>query len=445
MDFPSNKKFIVVLLGASGSGKTFYGSEQNKRFTEPLFTFVTKHEDLARCNVMYFSISKELRNQNMVLILDSAKDLEDAEFIDFEAMKNDLEVRYAILFDVSYETIEKNWATRNDDRDDFRGPAQIYLRSWYVKANDILNYYKRSQRLLSVNDYIIQRSWFLYNQLNTLSPKPDCPNNLHAALIHSSKLKDIFYNLNNVLQVHQFQFTQPVSFVNNSRDLAWVTKLGQYYVTPKTNGVRCLMLKIACGCYMITRKNEIYPCSIVNSQLPLNTVLDGTLLPSEKISDIYSKKSLPLKENVFLAFDILAKSDEVLWKWPFSVRQDNLIQLPLSDDIDIVMFDAQNFGETSHILSLKSEVMSVHCAIKRHYLSTPREILNCLETLSNLPYLSDGMIFTPDTPYMFGFDFMLFKWQFEESIHCDILLNDLKNGKRECTVEFSENVKNGDL
>ena len=67
------------------------------------------------------------------------KDLEDAEFIDFEAMKNDLEVTYAILLDVSYETIEKNWATRNDDRDDFRGPAQSYLRTWYVKANDILN------------------------------------------------------------------------------------------------------------------------------------------------------------------------------------------------------------------------------------------------------------------------------------------------------------------
>ncbi|XP_028392639.1 uncharacterized protein LOC114517180 [Dendronephthya gigantea] len=67
------------------------------------------------------------------------------------------------------------------------------------------------------------------------------------------------------------------------------------------------------------------------------------------------------------------------------------------------------------------KMLTVHCAIKGHRPSTPDDIQRCLQ--SAFPYPFDGLIFTPDKAYIFGRDPLMFKWQNEDDLHCDLQLN----------------------
>ncbi len=492
------QKYIFVLLGPSGSGKTTYGQRQilgpsgsGKTTYGQRQSWQPKRRDGRKNEVMFLSTGLELRKQNImsvwqevdmtaikdvchklidqtfenfntsethqILILDCVKDLEDAEYIAAEAKKYDLEITGALWFDISPNELQQNWMERGDDRDIFRGSARAYLRNWNIKSNDLLNYYKKSQRLYNVfksssNYKDVGLYSYYHSLLNILEPPSNgtfvhyhCPNNVRVLLSDSAKIKNILAELYSILKVNTLHFTLPASFVHCYRDVTWVTKPVTYHVTVKADGVRCLLLKILDGTYLITRKNEIYPCCIADDHLPDNTVLDGELLPSTSISEIHPKTSILLKRSVFLVFDVLAISGEVLWKWPFTIRQENLRNLPISRDIPSVMKQASADNtstanqKSQSVLPEESNLneLVVNCVVKEHKPSSPNQVLKFLRTLSHLPYPCDGLVFTPNTAYVFGPDSLLFKWQSEDSVHCDILIKDLESGKRECAVDLA--------
>mgnify|MGYP002803881544 CR=1 FL=1 len=466
---PMKEKYIHVLIGPSGSGKTTYGQNRINKFA-------------SKNKVMFLSTGLELRKENVIsawqepnmtaikdfchslinetfanfkssetheiLILDCVKDLEDAEYVATEATKHGLQVTRALLFDdIGPEELDSNWRTRGQDKDLFRGSAHAYLQKWNMKSNSLINFYKKSNILSSKsinNTHVDKFKGLGYLKRSRqdfatecLIPILPCPNNLSVVLTSSIMIKEIFDELSLILKVSQLKFTLPASFVHCRRDVTWVANPSRYYVTPKADGVRCILTKIQKGTFLITRKNEIYPCRIADDKLPVNTVLDGELLPSTSISDIHTKVSKFLCTSVFLVFDALAISGDILWMWPFTVRQESLQKLSLSKDITAVMEQVCTDSKLQSVYEENSpKKLLVNCVLKEHTPSVPDDVLKFLGAVSQHSYPCDGLIFTPNTAYVFGPDPLLFKWQSEDSIHCDILLDDLKFGKRECAADL---------
>ena len=466
---PIKEKYIHVLLGPSGSGKTTYAQNKINKFS-------------SRNKVMVLSTGLELRKENFIstwqepnmtvikdfchslinktfanfkssktheiLILDCVKDLEDAEYVAAEATRHGLQVTRALLFDdIGPEELESNWRTRGEDRDLFRGSAHAYLPKWNMKSNDLINFYRKSNILSSksVNKTHVgkfKRFGYLTRSRQDFAtesfPILPCPNNLFVVLTSSVMIKEISAKLCSILKVSQLKFTLPASFVHCHRDVAWVANPSRYYVTPKADGVRCILMKIQNGTFLITRKNEIYPCCIGDDELPDNTVLDGELLPSTSISDIHPKVSKRLYTSVFLVFDALAISGDILWMWPFAVRHESLLKLSLCKDISAVVEQACTDSKLQSVCVEENNLsrLMVNCVVKEHKPSVPDEVLKFLGAVSQHSYPCDGLIFTPNTAYVFGPNPLLFKWQSEDSIHCDILLDDLKFGKRECAADL---------
>ena len=433
-------KSIVVLLGPSGSGKTTFGQTYSSTSGSTFFSTGDKlreenyispwHEpDIANikeyCHELIAKTFLEFQaSESDMLILDCVKDLEDAELVAAQAENHGLRISRALLFDVNEKQLGLQWQQRARNTDMLRlihGSVNEYLYRWKTRANDVINYYTNLQVLskLPAPSYILQS---LHDSLTC-----SLPNNLQFMLLNSEQIKNVFMSLNSLLNILQFQFSLPTSFVHSYRDVKWVANPTRYYVTAKADGVRCLLLKISSGTYLITRKHEIYPCHIADDLLPENTVLDGELLPSTSMSDIYPKmNTLQLKTSVFLAFDALAVSGEILWKWPFRLRLESLGRLPLRRDVVAVIKQASTNDQFSatHGSSPNKQTLTVYCTMKGHRQSTTEDTLRCLDV--EFPYSCDGLIFTPDTAYVLGPDPLMFKWQSEDDVHCDIRLNYLE-------------------
>ena len=435
------RKNIILLLGPSGCGKTTFGQTWGKA-PYPSRMFLSTGDKLREGNYIsawrepnmidikeycHELISKTFvdfqTSKSTLLILDCVKDLEDAEFVAAQANKYGFKIIRALLFDIDEKQLRVKWQERAENIDLLRmmcGSVQEYLYKWRMRSSDLINYYTKAELLSKVPGPEFC-GWDM-----SLDGCPICfpSNNLKFMLLDSNRIKSVFMSLHSVLNVSQFQFTLPASFVHNYRDVEWVANPSRYYVTAKADGVRCLLLKISNGTYLITRNTEIYSCHIADDHLPENTVLDGELLPSSSMSEIHPKmSSSQLKTNVFLVFDALAVSGDVLWKWPLSVRMESLGNLSIRKDIVAVMMQAlvDDQSLANHESGLSSETLTVHCIIKGHRQSTPRDILACLD--NEFPYPCDGLVFTPDKAYVFGPDPLMFKWQSEDDVHCNIRLN----------------------
>lgn len=467
------RKQIFILLGPSGSGKTSFGKELVAHDPRDEVMFLSTGDELRDKKVLmpwqepdmkivkefcYKMIDKTLETfhistKHRILILDCVKDLDDAHYITSKAQKYGLAVTRAVLMDVDPKELEERWNERGKARDALRGSATSYFNSWLKKFNDIFNYYKK-MKILSMKSWCYRPKRFLRKNkfddatlFDSNSPVISCPNYIGYLLTDPVKARNIYLLLLSVLNVSRFDFGLPASFVHSNRDLTWVANPTRYHVTFKADGVRFLMIKVHDESYLINRKKEIYACHIEKDELPNNTVLDGELLPSSCVSDIHPKVTALQEKNVFLTFDVLALSGQVMWKWPFTERREALGQLHISKDVAVVM--KMESGDKRTTLDLKSEILhekennteklAVTVVMKEHFHSTAATILSCLSTSSNAVYLHDGLVFTPDTPYTFGPDPLLFKWQPEDLIHCDIACEDLESGKRRCISILSLN------
>ncbi len=449
-----SRKNIIVLLGPSGCGKTTFGQKASKA-PYPSSMFLSTGDKLREGNYIsawrepnMIDIKKychELIGKTFVefktseldlLILDCVKDLEDAEFVAAQANKYSFKIIRALLFDIDGKQLEEQWQNRAENIDLLRminGSAHEYLYKWRMRSNDLINYYTNAELLCKVPWSALMTACHVsmhIGQHNMLLDYPICipSNNLQFMLLDSNQIKNVFMSLHSVLNVSQFQFTLPASFVHSYRDVEWIAIPSRYYVTTKADGVRCLLLKISNGTYLITMNNEIYPCHIADDHLPENTVLDGELLPSSSMSEIHPKmSSSQLKTSVFLVFDVLVVSGDILWKWPFSVRLGSLCRLSIRKDIVAVMKQASTDDQSSNNdkSNFLKELTRLHCAVKGHRQSTPEDIQTCLDT--EFPYPCNGLVFTPDKAYVFGPDPLMFKWQSVDDVHCDVQLDSSKN------------------
>ena len=402
------------------------------------------------CRELIFDTIRDFqKSRSDTLILDCVKDLEDAKFVATQAKDHGFSITRAILYDIDNEDhldqLEQQWQKRAKNTSALlrvmHDSVYEYLYQWKRdEHNDLLNYYKKKKLLSKVTSlsdwrFLCQGLGFEYLIRNY----PICSplNNLQFMLLKCDLLKNVFMSLHSVLNVSQFQFTLPISFVHSYRDVKWVASPSRYYVTAKADGVRCLLLKVSDGTYLITRKNEIYPCCVADDQIPENTVLDGELLPSTSMSEIDPKMiTSELKTSVFLAFDALAVSGDVLWKWPFRLRLESLGKLSIRKDILAVMKQALANDQSSTNLgsSPNKQLLTIHCPMKGHRQSTPEDILRCLDT--EFPYSCDGLIFTPDKTYVFGPDPLMFKWQCEDDAQGYIRLNYVENGQQPFSKEY---------
>ena len=427
------KKNIVVLLGPAGCGKTAFAKELSFNQIHPS-TFLSTGDKLREGNAWQETSMKKVKDfcyeligktlmdfqtsEPAVLILDCVKDLEDAEFVAAEAKKFGLQINGALLVDIHEVELEQLWFRRmgNTDKLDMMCvSAREYLYKWKQQSNDLCNYYENLQ-LLFKNSFPVTWAWCFPQTIEGFTicePR----NNLQFMLLESNGIRNVLTSLQSVLNVSQFEFTLPASFVHCYRDVKWVANPTRYYVTIKADGVRCLLFKHSGRTYLITRKHEIYPCQVADDQLPENTVLDGELLPSISMSNIHPKMSATqLNTSVFLVFDVLAVAGDVLWRWPLSVRLQSLGELSVRKDIIAVIKEASSDNKSSP--SVNSDLLTVHCALKGHRPSTPEDIQKCLD--STFPYSCDGLVFTPDKAYLCGPDPLMFKWQSEDDVRCDI-------------------------
>ena len=434
------KKNIVVLLGPTGCGKTTYAKESLKR-QYPSSAFLSTGDKLREgnyinawqepnmdeikdfCHTLIGTTLMDFqKSESAVLILDCVKDLKDAEFVTAEAKEYGLQITAALLFDIHEEQLKQFWNMRSRNNDKLLMmcvSVRQYLYIWRMRSNDLCNYYKKL-KLLFIKPSHRCSSWKRDMKLEECRIY-ESSNYLQFMLLESNGIKNVLASLQSVLNVFHFEFTLPASFVHCYRDVKWVANPTRYYVTIKADGVRCLLFKTSDGTYLITRKHEIYPCQVADDQLPENTVLDGELLPSISMSDIHPKMSATqLNTSVFLVFDVLAAAGDVLWRWPLSVRLQSLGELAVRKDIIAVMKEASSDNISSPSVSSDPR-LTILCALKGHRPSTPEDIQRCLD--STFPYSCDGLVFTPDKAYLFGPDPLLFKWQRQDDIHCDLQLS----------------------
>ena len=471
-------KLVFILLGPSGSGKTTFGKSSAFTWEHKIMFLSTGDElrkreilspwqepDIQTVKVIFHEVinktleAYKVSKTHRILILDCVKDLGDAEYITLQAKKYGFEITRALLMNVTHRELEFRWKQREEPRDILRlGLAISYFHSWRKKFNDVVNYYKK-MKVLSLHasnhrqsrdcQMPLESQWsdqslddFFPDKDTIMSDYPvlSCPNSIYFQLIDAVKVRNMLAFLLSLLDITRFGFALPASFVHNDDDVTWVANPTRYHVTVKPDGVRFLLVKINEESFLINRKREIYPCQLESNDLPNNTVLDGELLPSTTFSDIHPKTTSSLKTNVFLSFDVLALAGEILWKWPFSERRVALSQLPISKDVGAVLKEASSDGLATPEKKLEAapkegfgtEKLAVNVTIKEHYKSTANAIFSCLSSSKNVPYPCDGLVFTPDTPYTFGPDPLLFKWQPEGLIHCDISCIELENGKRRC-------------
>ena len=134
---------------------------------------------------------------------------------------------------------------------------------------------------------------------------------------------------------------------------------------------------------------------------------------------------------MFLLSDVLAVSGEVLWKWPFTLRQESLDKL-LNEDTAAVMTHTSDRKKSKSVPVNTDEQNEylVKLEVNQHKPSTPDEVLKCLSDRS--PYPCNGLMFIPNTAYVFGSDPLLFKWQNDNSLECDSLLTELESRNHRC-------------
>ena len=466
MEFDT-RKLIFILLGPSGCGKTSAAKAavatlRNKqvivlstgdKLREKKVLIPGQESDMKTVKAFCHEMMREtleafkVSSTHRLLILDCVKDLGDAHYITSEAKKHGLEITRALLMnDIEPKELEERWKMQREPRDAIRGSASTYLNSWAKKFAYVIAYYKKLKilsKLSTTSDFAFICSSLTdtcSRDVNEFFPIIPCPKNLRFLLTDSIKARNIYSLLLSILEVTRFDFALPSSFIHSDRDVTWVANPARYHVTPKADGVRFLLFKVNNELFLINRKKEVFPCYITSVEFPNNTVLDGELLPSTSFSDIPPKISISLETSLFLVFDILALSGLAVWKWTFTERRDTLIHLAISKGIEAAMEQAScnNMSAADQTLQKatggenETETLAVNVVIKEHHQSTTDSILFCLGLSRNIIYPCDGLVFTPNIPYNFGPDPLLFKWQPEGSIHCDIAHNDLQSNKRRC-------------
>lgn len=218
-----------------------------------------------------------------------------------------------------------------------------------------------------------------------------------------------------------FPGSQPVSFQHS--DIEEKLKSQDYYVCEKTDGLRTLMFIVLNpvtgeqGCFMIDRENNYY---LVNGfrfpRLPhkrkeelLESLQDGTLVDGELV--IQRNPMTKIQELRYLMFDCLAINGRSLIQSPTSSRLAHLGKEFFKPYYDLRSFYPGKCNTFPFKLSMK-------------HMDFSYDLIKVANSLSKLPHMSDGLIFTPvRTQYAIGGkDSLLLKWKPEQENSVDFKL-----------------------
>lgn len=454
-------KLVLVLLGPTGIGKTslvknlaeqrndvmFLSSGENLWQNGVLQPWTETNYIKGTCRQMIKNTFEEFASSrtHQVLCLDCVKDLEDAEYITTEAHRYGYDIYRALLssFD-SAESMANTWKVRRSPVLRLPKQPEAYLQQWRAKFRIVLNYYRRMNVLSFFpgdEEALLKfiRAKYPSKVGNEVFPICDSGNYIRFLLINSVQSKSILDNLLSLLNLTSFEFSLPVSIVHNARDVSWVADASRYRVTFKAKGVRFLLLKVENGCFLINSNQEVFPCDIDALGIPDNTILEGELLPSSSIADIYprarTQTPLDLETSVFLVSDVLVFSRRVTWGLSLSRRLAILHTFNISNDIHAALnngkvtrraFYEVNRGNPAR--PIYQTKLPVRIVLKEHRPSTATEIESLLLSSNQEPLC--GLVFTPETPYSFGPDSLAFEWQPKDFLHCNINEEDLKSRKR---------------
>eukprot|EP01132_Coremiostelium_polycephalum_P010660 gene10660-13057_t len=202
-----------------------------------------------------------------------------------------------------------------------------------------------------------------------------------------------------------FPGSMPVNF---SKKCFRVVQMADYYVSEKTDGIRYMLLSHKQNCYLIDRKFEIY--SVKGSESLIGSIKDGTLLDGEMIRNLQTRKA------VFLVFDIMAYHNEVITDRSLTERLSmigNKIILPIRS----VNPDKLPFSVIGKSFQKKAAISKVFSSITE---GKGDRVFNDGKRCHH----TDGIIFTPDLPYMPYTVQTLFKWKYLDKWTIDFKLKE---------------------
>lgn len=208
-----------------------------------------------------------------------------------------------------------------------------------------------------------------------------------------------------------FPGSQPVSFAR--KHLYEELMHEDYYVCEKSDGIRCLIYLTADpmgqrATYLITRGNEYYyvpnvhfPVPNDHEQFQRNCILDGEL--------IISKKPDGSEALEYLMFDILVYQGKNLMRRDIDKRLGYLRE-----------FIWKPLWELKRRFPGECSTFEFQSKMKDMQLSSG--LAEVIKSLPLLNHISDGLIFTPKSPYVSGTDPKLLKWKPPEENSVDFLL-----------------------
>lgn len=225
----------------------------------------------------------------------------------------------------------------------------------------------------------------------------------------------------------EFLGSMPINLYRSSLDRV---QSMDYFVTEKSDGVRYLLYIIPLGpdnvpeAIFMDRSKTFFtlPCSKVLGKL----LKSGTILDGEIVFNLTQKKS------VFLVFDILSWNNVSLINHKFATRIDfvNKTVVPYYNNHLKLHINDETNTDTSEVLLIikkrflfKQDIGQLLDSIKtnqsgeRIYKDSP-----------NRHHLNDGIIFQPNTPYVFSRYYDLLKWKWPDLRSIDVIISFDSNG-----------------
>ncbi|EGC30428.1 hypothetical protein DICPUDRAFT_50749 [Dictyostelium purpureum] len=223
------------------------------------------------------------------------------------------------------------------------------------------------------------------------------------------RLRDLVFKYMPQMQrrTETFPGSMPVNFGKKN---FYYVQCNKYYVSEKTDGIRYMLLVDSSGVYLIDRKFDFYKLN--DYDIIIDIFRKGTLLDGEMVRNVNSKTPN------YLVFDVLSINDQIYYD---KFLEDRLkvigseVVLPIRKKVNSSDVPFEIMGKS---FQPKNKIQDVFKHIKDDHNGTRTFIdgRRCHHT--------DGIIFTPNTPYRPYTDPTLYKWKYCDKWTIDFKVRD---------------------
>eukprot|EP00026_Physarum_polycephalum_P001247 Phypoly_transcript_01248.p1 GENE.Phypoly_transcript_01248~~Phypoly_transcript_01248.p1 ORF type:complete len:1053 (+),score=118.16 Phypoly_transcript_01248:360-3518(+) len=403
-DSPKQKKLvnkqIVIMMGPPSSGKTFLANAMAEEMEGTTFSLGdiirdNKLEDFPAhfFKELYYSWIEEAmckfkKSTKSIFVLDAIKDTADAQKVIDISQKLEIPITNIIVMEHVFDTTRFGRDYNNEVK-------VIRYTKYATNFLPLLSLYTRNGIPLSTP--ASESRWPSYMRTKSLTASLLAFNTQEYELetIHP----EVYQELTNLLEVSGFEPSYPSAFLKTKQQFDWVCDPTNYSVSHKVDGVRNILMSLPNETYIMNRSQQMKSVNVLcgirapYQQIPPNTILDGELVQIDG-------------RKIFIMFDLLCLEGAVMWDLPFSIRQSKLKSI-------------SSLSTSSQLPLDDLPAHSVWVVAKEYYPSTIETIANLLSVKPWFPV--DGLIFTHPMGYVFGKDYMLFKWQPLDKIRCEVL------------------------